>query len=161
MKISRDEAMKNPVLKAAIEGTLKPPGVAQARESMLQGVNPAYPLAKAKGRKRRQLGVMNKLESSFAAYLEAEKQAGRILEWRFESVRVKLANNTTLLPDFYVLTAGHFEEFYEVKGAHVWDDSLVKLKVAAAQWWWWTFKLVKRKKARDGGGWDIREIKAA
>ena len=125
---------------------------------MLQGVNPAYPLVKAKGRRKKIPGQMTKLEESFSLYLESEKQAGRILVWNYEAERLKIASNTTYTPDFAVLNAAHFEEYYEVKGPHVWHAALVKLKVAAAKFWWRTFFLVKREKS---GAWKIVEVKAA
>ena len=153
--------MKNPAIKAAIEkAAKKPPSAAQARESMLQGVNPAYPLAKAQGRKRKIPGQMNKLELQYAERLEGEKRAGRILEYYYEPLAIKLAPKTFWHPDFLVLTAAHFIELHECKG-FMEDHANVKIKTAAAMFWWLTVYVVKRKKARDGGGWDIREIKAA
>lgn len=157
VKITTEEAMKNPVLKAAIEGTLKAPSAAQTAKSMLQGVNPAFPLAKAKGRAKPR-GTMNKLEESFSRYLESEKQAGRVLNWSFESETFKIGHDCRYTPDFACLMAGHFESYFEVKGPHAWEDSLIKLKVVAAKWWWRTFHLCRRNK---DGTWKIVEVKAA
>lgn len=177
--LSTEEAMKNPaladaikaddarrskrpapILKAAIEGTLKGPSAAQEARSMIQGVNPAYPLPKAKGRTRRVPGQMNKMEQQYAAHLETQKLGGRILEYYYEPLALKLAPKTFWHPDFLVLTAGHFIELHECKG-FMEDHANAKLKVAAAKFWWMTVYLVRKLSTKDGGGFKIVEVKAA
>ena len=163
MKLTTEEAMRNPTLKAAIEkAAKKPPSAAQEARSMLQGVNPAFPLvpAKAKGRTRKIPGQMNKLEQQYAQHLEAEKQAGRILEYYYEALALRLGHKCLWHPDFLVLTAGHFLEVHETKG-FMEDHANVKIKATAAKFWWLTVKVVRRKKVRDGGGWKIEEIPGA
>lgn len=165
MKITKEEAMANPVLRAAIEGTLKAPSAAQEAKSMLQGVNPAYPLVKAKGSKRRVPGQMSKLEQEYAAFLDAEVRAGRVLWFAYEGMKLKLAEKTFYTPDFILLTPGHFIEAHEVKGH--WrmfqnDGGRIKIKCAAEKWWWITFKGVTKMKAKDapyGHGWKVEEFK--
>lgn len=158
MKLTTDEAMKNPVLRRAIEAAKHAPPREMAK-SMLQGVNPALPLPKAQGRKRHTPGHMNKTEAAFARHLEAEKQAGRVLEYYFEPFRLRLAAATFYSPDFLVLTPAHFLEVIEVKG-HWEDDARVKIKVAAKLFWWMTFKAVRPKHRKQGGGWSIEEIRS-
>ena len=181
MKLTTEEAMKNPVLKRAIEAAEKGRHAPQVREctcgailaeassSKALMVIPACPVhglninvgempkAKAKGRTKPR-GTMNKLETAFSLYLESEKQAGRVLNWSFESETFKIGHDCRYTPDFACLMAGHFESYFEVKGPHAWEDSLIKLKVVAAKWWWRTFFLVKRNK---DGTWKILEVKAA
>ena len=168
--------MKNPVLKRAIEAAKKGPSVAQDGQKLpcgcIQRANGSWALldeacevhglmpVKAQGRKRKVPGQMNKLERQYAEHLEGEKRAGRILEYYYEPLGIKLAPKTFWHPDFLVLTAAHFIELHECKG-FMEDHANVKIKTVAAMFWWLIVYVVKRKKARDGGGWDIREIKAA
>ena len=154
------EALENKVLKAAIEGTLKAPSAAQERKSLLQGVNPAYPLLKAKGRTRKTPGQMNKTESAYAQHLEALKQSGKILEFYYEPMGLKLAPKTFWHPDFLVLTPAHFLEIHECKG-FMEDHANVKIKVAAKMFWWMTVYIVRKKPLKQGGGWSLVEVKGA
>lgn len=144
MKITRDEALANPILKAALEGAPK-------------AAQPAVLGAKAKGRTRKVPGQMNKLEQAYARHLEGEKQAGRVLEFYYEPMGLKIAPKTFWHPDFLVLTAGHFIELHECKG-FMEDHANVKIKAVAAMFWWLTVKLVRRKPAREGSGFDVREV---
>jgi hypothetical protein len=77
-------------------------------------------------------GEMNKLEAAYAEYLQGLKLAGEICDYAFESVKLRLANNTFYSPDFAVIKADHTIEMHEVKG--FWEeDARVKIKVAAEQ----------------------------
>lgn len=92
---------------------------------------------------------MNKLEARYAQHLEQEKRVGRILAYRFEAVKLRLADNTSLTPDFLVVDCDGFVEFHDCKGyfksknaPHVEDDAAVKLKVAAQQYPYFKFCIV-------------------
>lgn len=74
---------------------------------------------------------MNKTEAEYAQMLEIEQRAGGIAWWRFEAIKIRLADNTFYTPDFLVLRTDMRLELHEVKGAFVMDDAKVKLKVAA------------------------------
>ena len=74
-------------------------------------------------------GKMNGLESDYAYELEMQRHAGHIVRWRFESIRLALADNTTYLPDFVVTFDDHIE-LHEVKG-HWTTHGRAKWKVAA------------------------------
>jgi len=77
-------------------------------------------------------GAMNKLETRYAAELEARRLAGEIASWSFEPEKLRLADRTFYEPDFRVVLADGLIEFHEVKG--FWeDDARVKVKVAAEQ----------------------------
>ncbi len=84
------------------------------------------------------------------------KRAGEIAWYRFEGIKLRLANNTFYTPDFAVMLATGEMELHEVKGFWT-DDARVKTKVAADQY---PFRIigvtVKPKKA--GGGWNIEEF---
>jgi hypothetical protein len=75
-------------------------------------------------------GEMNKSEANYAKHLELRKQAGEILWWKFEGVKLRLADNTFYTPDFFVMLANGQLEAHEYKG-HWMDDARVKIKVAA------------------------------
>ena len=102
---------------------------------------------------------MNKTESKFADWLEAERHLKRIVGWRFEPIKFVLAQNvkgkrnaTSYMPDFLAVYPSHFC-FYEVKGFFR-DDALVKIKVAAELFPWFTWKVVFLKK----GQWEFKEF---
>lgn len=81
-----------------------------------------------------------------AARLESLKLAGEIADYRFECVKLRLADKTFYTPDFMVLRPDGEFEMHEVKGR--WeDDARVKIKVAAAQF---PFKFVAIKKGKNG-----------
>jgi len=54
---------------------------------------------------RLKAGVMNKTEQAYSLHLEAMKQGGEILWWKFEGMTFKLADKTRYTPDFCVLCA--------------------------------------------------------
>lgn len=93
---------------------------------------------------RREPGVMNKLESRYATHLGNLKSCGGILDWKFDAVKLRLAEKCFYTADFFVLMPDMTIEFHEVKG--YWeDDARVKIKVAAALYPF-TFKAIVWKK---------------
>lgn len=88
---------------------------------------------------------MNKTEQAWADQLELAKRAGDVLDYKFEAVKLRLADNTFYTPDFFVVLADTTIRVDEVKG--FWrDDARVKIKVAAEQFPWLRFQAVSRKK---------------
>lgn len=98
-------------------------------------------------------GQMNKTEAAYAAHLDARRHLGEVLWFRFEGVKLRLADNTFYTPDFAVMVASGQIELHEVKG-FMEEDANVKIKVAASQYPF-VFRLVRKAK---GGEWDIREV---
>jgi len=87
---------------------------------------------------------MNMTEAAYADRLEILKLAGDIVDYRFEAVKLRLAEKTFYTPDFLVTTLDEIQ-FHEVKG--FWrDDARVKIKVAAAQYPEFAFCAVTRKR---------------
>lgn len=88
---------------------------------------------RALGRKPKGLGTdrMNATEREYAAMLDIRQRAGEIVLWRFEAIKIRMADNTFYTPDFLVLLADMRLQLHEVKGAFVMDDARVKLKVCA------------------------------
>lgn len=113
-------------------------------------MNKMYALGRLKN------GEMNKTEQAYKNTLEVMKMAGEILWYRFEGIKLKLADNTTYTPDFFVMRANGEIEAHEVKGFAM-DDSMVKVKVAA-EVFPFRFYIVRTRLKRDGGGWDIKEV---
>jgi len=108
---------------------------------------PQYALGRLK------TGEMNKTEAEYNAHLEALKAAGDIVWFKFEAVKLRLADKTFLTVDFAVMASSGELEMHEVKG-FMEDDANVKLKVAAAMYPF-VFKLVRKAKE---GRWDISSI---
>lgn len=105
---------------------------------------------------RLKTGQMNQTEAAYARVLETRLRAGEILWYRFECIRLRLANKTSYTPDFLVLLANGELEVHEVKGslAIFADDAKVKFKVAADTFPFRFLLAIPRRK-RDGGGWDV------
>ena len=97
-------------------------------------------------------GEPNQTESRYRdEFLISRILSGEIVECVFEGKAFELAHRCSYTPDWYVVRADGGIECHEVKGAHVWDDARVKLKVAArlnpevkfvlARWWKQTWKI--------------------
>lgn len=103
---------------------------------------------------RLKTGEMNKTEQAYADHLSLLQRAGELLWFRFEGVKLRLADNTFYTPDFAVMAADGVMEMHEVKGFWT-DDARVKIKVAADQYPFRFFAFRAEAKKR-GGGW-VRE----
>ena len=98
-------------------------------------------------------GQMNKTESAYAERLEMLRRSGKIHWFKFEGMKLRLADNTFYTPDFCVMAADGVIEFHEVKG--FWqDDARAKIKVAA-DIYPFRFLAVKPLPKRSGGGWEV------
>ena len=105
---------------------------------------------------RLKYGEMNKTEEAYAHYLELYRRAGEILWFKFEGVKLRLADNTFYTPDFAVMGADQSLACHEVKG--FWeDDARVKIKVAASIYPF-RFIAVTAKPKKSGGGWAVEEF---
>ncbi|WNV10180.1 DUF1064 domain-containing protein [Tardiphaga sp. 709] len=105
---------------------------------------------------RLQTGEMNKTEQAYAEHLDQRRMAGDIQWFKFEPMKLRLADNTFYSPDFIVLTSDGYLESHEVKG--FWqDDARVKIKVAASIYPF-RFIAVKVKAKKHGGGWEVEEF---
>lgn len=101
-------------------------------------------------------GERNRAEAAYEAFLTSQKAVGMIQWFRFEGVKLRLADNTFYTPDFAVMRADGQMEMHEVKG--FWqDDARVKIKIAADQYPFRFIAVTVRAK-KDGGGWNIEEF---
>ena len=98
------------------------------------------------------VGHMNKTEAAYAALLETLKVAGRIQWFRFEGLKLRLADKTFYTPDFAVMRDDGVMECHECKGFWM-DDARVKIKVAAETFPMFRFVAVQRQAKKRGGGW--------
>jgi len=111
---------------------------------------------KAKGgpaKKRR--GQMNRTEARFAKeVLDLMKADGDIHDYRFEPLRLRLAEGAYYCPDFVVKHQDGTVEFVEVKG--FWREAArLRIKVAAEQYGWLgKFVAVRLVK----GKWEFEDI---
>ncbi len=101
---------------------------------------------------RMKVGQMNKTELAYSQLLEQRRIGGEVAWYRFEGVKLRLADNTFYTPDFAVMLSSGLIEMHEVKGFWT-DDARVKTKVAADMYPF-RFIAVKPKAKRAGGGWD-------
>lgn len=95
---------------------------------------------------------MNKTEEAYAAELELQKRAGMILWYKFEGIKLRLADNTFYTPDFVVMVADGVIECRETKGFWT-DDARVKIKVAAALF---PFRFIALKRIK--GRWIVENF---
>jgi hypothetical protein len=101
-------------------------------------------------------GQMNKTESAYAERLETLKQTGIVQWYKFEGLKLRLADNTFYTPDFAVMWEDGVIECHEVKG-HWQDDARAKIKVAA-DIYPFRFFAAKVRPKKDGGGWDMEDF---
>lgn len=101
---------------------------------------------------RLKTGEMNKTEYAYAQHLELQKRAGEVLWYKFEGVKLRLADNTFYTCDFAVLRTDRVLCMDEVKG--FWkDDARVKIKIAADMYPF-RFRAVTKSKS----GWEVEEF---
>ena len=88
---------------------------------------------------------MNKLETAFSQYLDLLKLAGKIVEWKFNMIRLGLGGGAWYKPDFMVVWKDGYVTMYETKG-HWREAARVRIKVAAGIHTWCEFVAVTRPK---------------
>lgn len=105
---------------------------------------------------RLKTGEMNKTEQAYAERLKLLQHAGEVAWFKFEGLKLRLADNTFYTPDFAVMLASGEMEMHEVKG--FWqDDARAKIKIAA-DLYPFRFIAVKVRAKKDGGGWETEEF---
>lgn len=96
--------------------------------------------------------LMNGLEKDYLLQLICGIPPSKI---KAQAVTLKLANGLRYTPDFFAFHDGKIMA-WEVKGAFAYEDSIVKLKVAAVAWPEIQFTLAWKK----GGVWKEQRILA-
>jgi hypothetical protein len=72
---------------------------------------------------------MNGTEAAYAAHLGMRQLAGEIVGWKYEAVKLRLADGAFYKPDFLVILPGGAIELHETKG-HWREAARVRFKVA-------------------------------
>jgi hypothetical protein len=108
---------------------------------------------------RLKTGQMNRTEAAYAQHLELQKRAGEILWFAFDAVKLRLADNTFLSVDFFVMTKTGELQAHDVKGTMkiVSEDAKVKMKCAGEKFPFPFFYAIPAAK-KLGGGWDLIEV---
>jgi hypothetical protein len=105
---------------------------------------------------RLKTGERNRTEAAYEAHLMLRLHAGEIAWFKFEGIKLRLADNTFYTPDFAVMLTDDTIEIHEVKG--YWeDDARVKIKVAA-DLYPFRFIAVTAEAKKRGGGWKVEEF---
>jgi hypothetical protein len=105
---------------------------------------------------RLKAGAMNKTETAYAAHLQQRVNAGEVSWFKFEGMKLRLADNTFYSPDFAVMLVSGELEQHEVKG--FWqDDARAKIKIAA-DIYPFRFVAVMVRSRKQGGGWETEEF---
>lgn len=117
--------------------------------------------AKAKA-KQPDRHAMNKNETAYSRWLEAQRQRGFIAAWKWSPFKIRLGSDwkTTLTPDFMVIENDDTVTLVDCKGrkgAGFWaeEDAMVKLKVVAEQYPWFRFVVTWQQK---DGTWARKEL---
>lgn len=82
---------------------------------------------------RLKAGTMNKTERAYSDWLRRRLMTGEVAWYRYEGIKVRLADNTFYTPDFAVMLASGEMQLHEVKGARsiFHDDARAKVKITA------------------------------
>lgn len=110
---------------------------------------------------------MNKTEAAYDAYLGLLLKAGEVDGYKFEGIKLKLADNTFFTPDFLVMAKDGVLEIHDTKGTTkklrasgekgeapwIEEDAKIKLKLAAELFPFRVFAVFKTKE-----GWHKMEF---
>jgi len=88
--------------------------------------------------------TMNKTEQRYADQLEMQYRAGKIVAWRFNAIRFRLAEGAYYKPDFFIVKLDSFE-IHETKGFFR-EAAKVRIKTAAELYPWFKWYAVQLKK---------------
>ena len=106
---------------------------------------------------------MNKTEARRADALEAMKRGCFIHDYRFEAMKLRLADGTFFTPDFLVIGTAGEVELEDVKGRkgdgyYSTEDARLKVKIAADQYPWFRFYVAWEDRR---GNWCRKEVRPA
>lgn len=103
-------------------------------------------------------GTMNKTEAAYAEELASQKATGKILDFKFHPMRIRLADNTYYEVDFLVLHADRSLAIHETKGGFTSEKGQMKIKLVAEIMPWFGMLKVTRLAKKDGGGWKVEDF---
>jgi hypothetical protein len=99
---------------------------------------------------------MNKTEAAYGKLLEAKKQRGEIIDYKWEGLTLRWDDGMTYTPDWTVYESVLPAEdrpfvsilLIETKGGHIYDDSKVKFRAARENWPMFRFEMWQTKKGQ-------------
>ena len=105
--------------------------------------------------------LMGQMERNWASALDYAIDAGELIAWEFEAIRLRLSYSTTkkgskpafYTPDFMVIYPDGTIGFDEVKG-HWEEAALVRIRIVADRYPF-RFRIVD---SRRGGGFQVNEV---
>ena len=89
---------------------------------------------------------MNATEHGFSILLEAQRRAGDIEDYKFESVKLRISDRCFYTPDFIVERLHQRPLIIEIKGPFIREDALIKFKAAKELHHWADFEMHQRSK---------------
>lgn len=92
----------------------------------------------------------NNWERMYAERLEVRRFTRDIVSWKYECIRLKLADGAWYTPDFQVVNNDGSTDFHEVKGFRR-TAGILRFKVAAKMYPEYTFFLAER----PAGEWEL------
>ncbi|WP_210245072.1 DUF1064 domain-containing protein [Methylobacterium haplocladii] len=125
---------------------------------MLTGATRSGPGKAYRALGRMKAGRMNRTETRYAAVLEARRASGEVFWWAFQAIKLRLADNTHLTPDFAVLPSTGVFEFHDTKGAKhlIEEDANAKMKIAGEVY---PFRFFFAWPSKAGvGGFEVVEV---
>ena len=155
LKRDIENRIKNGTLKVAGQSPGLVPGIKSVPAAINKGNSGRESMRNMQALGRMKTGKMNKTELAYSQHLEALKSCGEIVWWKFEAIKLRLADNTSYTIDFFVMKSSGELEGHEVKG-YAMDDSMVKIKVAA-EIYPFRFLLIKAAN-KNCSAWNIKEI---
>ncbi len=98
----------------------------------------------------------NQLEKDFREYCSGLTNGAEIWQFWIKPFILRIGPDMTFEPDF--LVRDWFNHFYviDIKGPHSWEDSRIKIKIAAEKFSCWRWLIVTRPE----GVWRAKEVKA-
>jgi hypothetical protein len=132
------------------------PGVRNVSDSRESGTRMRFPQGGKGGPKpqpKEPKQRKNQTEQRYERdHLWPQYQSGEIWDYRFEPIKLRLADNTFYTPDFLVVR-GDGLEIHEIKGGFEREDARVKWKAAAEAFPWFRFVVARYDKKK----WKIEE----
>lgn len=106
-------------------------------------------------------GERNKTEAEYELLLETNPD---VVWYQFEPFTLRLSHPPSgqpakYTPDFLIVMRDGTTFVDDVKGSGPDSDAaIVRVKCAAEQFPIWTFRIAKKRRKRDGGGFDLRVL---
>ncbi len=108
--------------------------------------------------KRKQQGrEPTQLEIEFGNHLWHRKKDVLIVDYWIKPMILRIGPDMTFEPDFVVQDGGNSLWIIDTKGPQSWEDSRIKIKIAAEKFPCWRWLIVTRLKDQ----WRAREVTAA